>query len=148
MPGWSGTGSLDRQETVEERPIPPASLTKIFLRPPSLRSSSCRPVIAHLPSAIVGSRQLSEKRPVADHGLSQILGARLPSIGPRRYLAGSPVVIHHMGVVYGNIGHALLWGAHRISSRLHRFAHQMIRRRCRALRVVRKLRLDGLPRLG
>lgn len=34
MPGRSGAGSLDCQETVEERPIPPESLTKIFRRPP------------------------------------------------------------------------------------------------------------------
>src|SRR5579863_3765319 len=84
--------------------------------------------------------QLFKKRPVVNHGLSQVFSASQPSRLTKRALVRNPVILKNQWMIHGNIRRPLLEIAYRIAASGHHVAQQLVGVRYGASRAVNEPR--------
>jgi len=95
----------------------------------------------------MGADELIEERPEVNHGLAEILGARLTAPMTNDDVAARAVVVHHRGVLDGEVVEPVFGILNRVTTRTHDIFDEPIRLIHGSTRVIDEPRLNRAPGL-
>ena len=96
----------------------------------------------------MGADELIEERPEVNHGLAEILGARLTAPMTNDNFAARSVVVQHSGVLDGEIVQPAIGILNRVTTCTHDFFDEAIRLIHGSPWVIDKSPLNRAPRLS